>query len=635
MFDKMLIQKRLATLADIIYKEKINAYVVTGNDPHNSEYPADYFNFRRWLTGFSGSAGTLVCLTKAGGYRAVLFTDSRYHIEAESVLKGTGIELFKSGLPDVPSLLEFLLEQLKPGDSIGFCGKSISYQTYKNWEKIFIPKKINLKLFNDLLTEMRKDPLLSEEECLWKTFPLFEIPSVYSGMTYVERKETLNKRMVKWDCDSILFSSLDHIAWLLNLRGRDIPYNPLFYSYFLYRKEGSILYLKDRQLSESVINRLECDGIQLADYPDDIQHFLLPFEVRKIAIHSPSCCSAMVDQLSSSDCTIIPREQFFEVEQAVRGETELAWTKKAMIADAIALIRSEILIEKRFKKGVKVTEIEVAMIIDENRETAANFLTQFFDLPPALIPYYDNKSDKILYHPSVYLGPSFETISGAGANGAIVHYRPGEGKERIIHRDEPILVDSGGQYLFGTTDITRVFCYGKPSKELKKAYSLVLKANFALQRLVFPVGTPGYKVDMAARSILWQEGLDYLHGTGHGVGFVLNVHEGPQSVSPRLVNQPLLPGMVISNEPGYYQEGELGVRFENCLTVTDKNCEQGKLRFELLTLYPAEPKLIDFDYFSAVELKALKSQNQFLADKLYPFLTPQEKKWLKRKLRAI
>lgn len=589
----MRIKERVALLRERMSREGLSAYLITGADPHQSEIPPRRWASREWISGFSGSAGTVVITHEEAG----LWTDFRYYIQAEQELLGSGFTLFREGLEHSSSPAVRLSALLPKGAVVGTCGMEIAASLFSETEKALNSAGIRLKAANDLLEGIWTDrPSLPMD-------PVREVPVSLCGEHRGSKLQKTREFMEKTGADHLLISSLDDIAWLLNLRGRDVPYNPLFVSFFLFGPEKVTLFIEHEKIRKELKSELE-PSITIAPYGDLEKNFEshIP-QGSKLLLNPEKTAAALVSRaqrraelIFSPDCTAEMKSQ--------KNETELEGMRRTHRTDAAAVIKFLHWFEKF---GVS------------DEQEAADILHTF-------------RSDA-----DVFLGESFATISAFGKNGALCHYSVNPDTPAPVTERGLLVLDSGGQYLGGTTDITRTLTAGEPSDQERREYTLVLKGHLAVVRQQFPAGTRGYQIDTLARKALWDYGLDYGHGTGHGIGFMLNVHEGPQSISTKPVDVPLKPGMIVSNEPGLYREGSYGMRIENLLVVrTIKQGDFGMfLGFEELTLVPYERKLIDISLLDSAEISQIDEYHKRVFTETVPLLDGEISSWLGEKVRPL
>ena len=591
----MSIKERLHALRELMYKKNIQAYIVVTDDFHSSEYVGGYFKVREYLSGFTGSAGTLVVLKD----KAALWTDGRYFIQAEEQLKGSSIELMKSGQPNVPEIAEYLYSSLNEGDTIGFDGRTVSNAFACKLIEALRDKSITLSYQVDLADTIWTDrPPLSRE-------PVWELDVKYTGLSRKEKLDSIRKKMAETGADILLLTALDEIAWLLNLRGNDIACTPVFLAYMIIEKSSATLCVHKEILNDEIIHQLENDGISLADY-NDFYSLISETDNDKIVQLDGSTANYCVIKSIPENTKIIDSQSPVVMMKAIKTPAEMNNIRAAHIKDGVAVTRFIYWLKHNADKE-NITELSSAEKLEEFR--AEN---------------------------DTYLGPSFEPIIAYGAHGAIVHY---EATEETNVRMEPkglCLTDTGGHYLEGTTDITRTIALGKLTQAKKTAFTLVLKGHLNLAASKFKYGICGENLDYLARYPLWEHGLDFNHSTGHGVGYLLSVHEGPQRIYWNVYSNPkhyiLEEGMVISNEPGYYLEDHFGIRHEN-LVLVRKGKKNGYGQFmylESLTMVPFDRDAIDTALLNSAELEWLNAYHKKVFDTISPYLNGDELEWLKK-----
>ena len=590
----MQVPNRMNALREIMEAAKLSACIIPGSDPHISEYPADCWKYRKWISGFTGSAGTVaITVNKAG-----LWTDSRYFLQAENELKDSGIDLFKEKLPETPEMKDWIATELPAGSVIGVDGRMFQAAELQMLQAFFNTKQIQLNTGFHPLDDIWKDR---------PAFPsgkLFLLPEEFAGRSARNKIEALRQDMAKNKATVTIIAALDSIAWLFNIRGTDVPCNPVGIAYSVVTETDAILFVSPGKLTPEVTTALKEEGVVLADY-DKITDYIsnLPVNTR-LLVNTTKINFALFDSIPDT-CSIIelpvhPVDQL----KSIKNETELAGIRRAMEKDGVALVRFWRWLEKSLKDNQTVTELDISEKLIEFR------------------------SQQVLY-----VGESFSTIAGYGAHGAIVHYSADEQSNAVVLPEGFLLVDSGAQYFDGTTDITRTLAVGPVDQVMKEDYTCVLKGHIALASIQFPQNTRGCQLDILARKSLWERGMNYLHGTGHGVGHFLNVHEGPQNI--RLEYNPacLQPGMVTSNEPGIYRSGAYGIRIENLiLTIPGMQTDFGVFyRFETLTLFPIDKTPVIKEMLTDAELSWFNDYHRMVYDRLSPFLTEEEKHWLKEK----
>ncbi|MEG0950108.1 MAG: aminopeptidase P family protein [Bacteroidales bacterium] len=590
------IQHRLSALRNEMKKQGIDAFIIPGTDPHMSEYIADHWKCREWISGFDGSAGTVVVTANDAG----LWTDSRYFLQAGIQLKDTGITLFKEGLPDTPSIETHLINTLPAGSTVAIDGNLFGIASAAMMRNRFESKELNFR------TDFYPFNAIWEDRPAIPKDMIFVYPEEFCGESALSKRARILEALQPQGANALLLTALDDIAWALNLRGTDVECNPVAICYVFMSEKENILFIDKDKLTVEVKEYLQHNNILTASY-DKIGDFLgqLPENYRLLL--DPAKVNDFLLNAVSSECHKTQATSPVALLKAVKNETEIEGFRKAMAKDGVALVRFFRWLEENIPSG-NVTEQTVAEKLIEFREQQEN-----------------------------YVGESFSTIAGYKGHGAIVHYRATPESDATIHNDGFLLIDSGAQYFDGTTDITRTVILGEPTERQKRDFTLVLKGHINLGMTRFPQGTRGDQLDVLARRALWDLHLNYLHGTGHGIGHFLNVHEGPQSI--RLNHNPtlLVPGMVTSNEPGLYITDQYGIRHENLiLTVEDGESEFGKFySFETLTLFPFDLKGIDASLLSAEEKAWLNAYHQKVYDKLSPALNAEEQAWLAEKTKAI
>lgn len=597
-----IIINRIDALRAQMSEENIQATIIPQADPHQSEYIAEHWQVRRWLSGFTGSAGTLVVTFD----KALLWTDSRYFLQAAQQLDGTGISLMKDGLEDTPSIAEFLANTLNDGGRIGLDGMVFSCAAKNALAKDIRSYRVSDKNIDIIDT-------FAPINNIWKDRPtlpngkIFVHDVKYAGQEASGKIKAALDAIKRQGAESTLISALDEIAWVLNIRCNDVAFNPVATSFlFLSQSDGlSTLFINSEKLDKEAEAYLASNGISTKPY-DALIPFIkkLPSE-HKVQINPYSTAQAIASSLGER---AVMGSSVIALPKSIKNDIQLDGLRNAMIRDGVALVKLFMEIEQRLNNNIAVTEIEVGQL-------AADYRSQG----------------------ELYFDDSFDPIAGYGPHGAIVHYSATEESNATLRPDNLFLLDSGAQYIDGTTDITRTISLGNATPQQRRDFTLVMKGHIALGTAIFPAGTRGAQLDALARQFLWNEGLSYLHGTGHGVGHFLNVHEGPQSI--RLNENPtaLTPGMVTSNEPGLYREGEYGIRCENLvLTVPAFNTEFGQfLKFETLTLFPFDINLFDTGIMTDDEINWVNNYHNNVFDKLSPYLNSKQRDWLKAKTAPI
>ena len=595
---KTNIPERIAALREAMKQHKIDAYIIPTSDPHMSEYPADYWKYREWISGFTGSAGTVIITADKAG----LWTDSRYFLQASTQLEGTGIELFKMMLPETPTIPAFLTHELKEGQTVGLNGETYSLADARSLEKALAEKEIKLNTNASLI-----DPIWKERPAIPEA-PMFEMPVELSGKSTEDKLIDINKMLHKAGADCTILSALDEVAWTFNIRGTDVAYNPVVISYAFVSEKESVLFVNPKKIPAEIAEHLKKEGVTLADY-GMLATFLsrLP-ERTRVFIDSKRTNVAIYNALPKSSILIEGISPANHL-KSIKNEAEIKGFRNAVLKDGIAMTKFYFWLEKMLKAGEKVTEL-----------SAAAKLTALRSEQPQ------------------YVMDSFASISSYGPHGAVVHYSPTPETDTELKTDSLYLLDSGAQYLDGTTDITRTIALcDEPSEQMKKDFTRALKGTIGIAKCKFPAGIRGCLIDAFARKALWDAGINYLHGTCHGIGHCLNVHEGPQSI--RMEENPVIlePGMVMSDEPAMYRPGEYGIRTENMILIReDSETEFGKfLGFETLTLCYIDTKLVIPSMLSVREHAWLNKYHQMVYDLVSPHLNEEEKAWLKEKTAEI
>lgn len=592
---KQSIKERIHALRMTFRPNNIKAFIIPSTDPHLSEYVAPYWMSREWISGFTGSAGTAVILMDKAG----LWTDSRYFLQAEKELEGSGITLYKEMLPETPSITKFLCQNLKPGESVSIDGKMFSVQQVEQMKEDLAPYQLQVNLFGDPLKNIWKDrPSMPDA-------PAFIYDVKYAGKSCGEKVAAIRTELKKKGIFALFLSSLDEIAWTLNLRGSDVHCNPVIVSYLLVTQDEVVYFISPEKITQEVNEYLQEQQVSLRKY-DEAESFLNSFAGENILIDPKKTNYAIYSAINPA-CKVVRGESPVTLLKAIRNEQEIAGIHHAMQRDGVALVKFLKWLEASVLSG-KETELSV-----------------------------DRKLHEFRAAQPLYMGESFDTIAGYKEHGAIVHYSATEESDVTLQSKGFLLLDSGAQYLDGTTDITHTIALGELTEEEKTDYTLILKGHIALAMAKFPAGTRGAQLDVLARMPIWSHGMNFLHGTGHGVGHFLSVHEGPQSI--RMNENPIVlqPGMVTSNEPGVYKAGSHGIRTENLtLVCKDKEGMFGEyFKFETITLCPICKKGIIKEMLTAEEVKWFNDYHRTVYEKLSPSLNEEEKKWLLEATKAI
>lgn len=583
----------LAALRQQMEAVGVDAYLIPTGDFHGSEYVGEHFAGRAYVSGFTGSAGTLLVFRDWAG----LWTDGRYFLQAEEQLRDSGIQLMKTGQPGVPGVAHFLGQRLQKGQALAFDGRCVSAREGMVFARRAAMAGATVRDNLDLL-----DPIWPQRPPL-SAQPVWELELPYAGFSRREKLKQVRQIMAKEAADLLLLTALEDVAWLLNLRGGDIACCPLFLAFLALTEEGAVLFVNETIFSPELRRELEEDGVTLAPYGAVYRHMAGLDPAAKVWLDPRQANQSLAASLPQGSRPL-KKTSPVELLRAVKNPTEIDNLRLAHLYDGVALTRFLLwLREHAGEEGV--TERSAAEFLEEKRQE---------------MPHY--------------LGPSFAPILAYGPHGAIVHYTATPESDAAIEKNNFLLADTGGHYLEGTTDCTRTIALGPLTPEQKKQYTAVLRGNLNLMDATFPVGCTGPNLDILARSPLWELGLDYNHGTGHGVGYLLSVHEGPQRIHHRsLANQPDVPfqaGMVTSDEPGYYLEGEYGIRLENLLLcVSRQDSPHGQfLAFEPLTWVPFDLEAVDPQLLSPREKDLLNDYHAKVRGKLSPLLSPPEKEAL-------
>lgn len=589
-------EERLTALRAQMRRAGIDAAIIPQADPHMSEYLASHWQARRWLSGFNGSAGTLVV---PAADDALLWTDSRYFLQAARQLEGSEIRLMKEGLPETPSIEQWLASALPAGATVGVDGMLYSVGAMRSLRKALKAHGIGLDTgFNPLPAIWTDRPALPK--CA-----VFVHDEKYAGRPASAKIADALEGARSHGAEAVFVSALDQIAWLLNIRSRDVTYNPVVTSFVYLGPEGNFLFVDPDKIDADVASYLEAQGVATRPYPA-FRSFIAGLSTQRRVLLDPA--STAFGVLEAFGDRAVEATSPLAMPKACKNEVQIAGVRAAMRRDGMALVYALMELEQRLASGATVTEMDVAEILLRRRRAGELFFDE-----------------------------SFGTIAGYGPHGAIVHYEADETSNATLRPEGLLLIDSGAQYLDGTTDITRTICLGEPTQQERADFTLVMKGHIALATAIFPEGTCGTQLDALARQYLWQHGLGYLHGTGHGVGHFLNVHEGPQSIRLNYVPAPLTPGMITSNEPGLYRAGVHGIRCENLvLTVPAFDTEFGRFfKFETLTLFPFDTRLFATELMTEAELAWVNAYNARVCEELSPLLDEEARAWLKSKTQSI
>ena len=589
-----MIQERLKELRAQMQERGIDIYIVPTSDFHQSEYVGEYFKARKYMTGFTGSAGTAVITKEEAG----LWTDGRYFIQAEKQLEGSTVKLFKMGEEGVPKVEEYVKDHLTEGSCIGFDGRVMDAKSGEKYAKMAEEKKAALYVKEDLVGNIWKDRPQLPANKVWI------LEDAYAGRSMADKIADVRTQMQKEGADIHILSSLYDIAWLLNLRGGDIDHVPVFLSFVSIEKEQILLFVNPQILDKEVQDYLEKNHVTIRPY-EDIYTYAQNLQKVKVLISAEET-NYRIAECIREHAEVLEGENPSLMLKAVKNETELKNTREAHLKDAVAVTKFMYWLKTNIGK-VEISEISASDYLEERRKEQEH-----------------------------YLDLSFDTISAYGPHGAMMHYSATKESNAVLKPEGFLLVDSGGHYLEGTTDITRTFALGALTDEEKQHFTAVCRSNMNLY------GCCGINLDILARGPLWDLGIDYRCGTGHGVGHILNVHEGPNGFRWKIVPErndsgKLEEGMITTDEPGVYIEGKYGIRTENeLICVKDEKNEYGQfMRFENITYVPIDLDAILPEEMSAKERRELNEYHQMVYEKVSPYLTDEEREWLKTYTRPI
>jgi len=594
----MSVKDRIGSVKDALKKSRIDAYIISSSDPHQSEYVADHWKTREWVSGFTGSAGIVVITPDHAG----LWTDSRYFLQAEFELKGSGMELHKQLVQGAPEYIDWLAKNLKPESTVAFDGKCFSVSQVESISRSLGGAGIKIDGDVDLADSLWKDrPALPVNQA-------YELPLNITGLSRRDKIESIRKEMREQAISNYLITTLDDLAWVFNIRSNDVEYNPVCIAYAIIGKDQTNLFVDQKKIDASLTARFQSEKINIQPY-DKIVPFIKTLEEKdKLWMDSSTVSYWIANQLTAD-------QKYFDrnipkLQKAIKNPVECKNLRNAMIQDGVSLTKVFMWLDKKLDKRT-VTEVELA-------EKIIEFRSEHQD----------------------YVGESFAAIVGYAANGAIIHYHPTSEHCAEIKKEGILLVDCGAQYKTGTTDITRTIALSKPSKHEKMQYTMVLRGHINLAKAKFVQGTKGIQLDILARLPLWQHGLNYGHGTGHGVGFFLNVHEPPQGFIAGLGERGttiIEAGMLTSNEPGFYLEGSHGIRIENLVLAEENETTAfGKfLSFETVSLFPIQTRLIESKLMNDEEKKWFNKYHDLVYKSLAPHLNYHEIKWLKKQCAHI
>ncbi len=579
------IPERLSALRQFMHEKSLDAFIIPSTDAHVSEYPPKYWESRKWISGFTGSAGTAVVTREKAG----VWTDSRYFLQAADELA------------DTPDMTDWIIAQVGKGGTVGIDGLVYAASDAKALKNKLDAREIRLETAFDPFSEIRGDrPEIPKNK-------VFILPDAIAGESVKSKIARINTELKKVEADGLILVTLDAVAWTFNLRGNDVDYNPVAVAYGYVSENETILFIDPEKLTEESVHAYAEQGITLSDYQDIFAYVSNLPENYSVCITGNKINYRLWQTIPAS-CRVVDIPSPVDMMKSIKNETELNGFRNAMIKDGVALVKFYMWLEKAVPAG-EVSEVTVEEKLLE----------------------YRSQQD-------LFVGESFGTIAGYGPNGAVVHYHASPETCLKVEPEGLLLIDSGAQYQDGTTDITRTVAVGKLTKQMKADYTNVLKGHIALATAIFPEGTRGSQLDVLARKSLWDECLTYWHGTGHGIGHFLNVHEGPQNIRLEENLTPLKPGMVTSNEPGIYREGQYGIRTENLIVTQEyqKTKEFGTFyNFETITLCPIDTKPVAKKLLTKKEIRWLNNYHKMVYNKLKKHLSKEEKAWLKDKTKPI
>ncbi len=595
----MTVPERISALRSLMEEKGYDVYLVPTDDSHQSEYVGEYFKARAFITGFTGSAGTAVITKTAAG----LWTDGRYFIQAAAQLEGSGITLFKAGQPDVPTIEAYITDVIPEGGTLGFDGRVVAMGQGQALKAALAAKNARIDYSEDLIDRIWEDrPALS-------TKPAFALSVEYTGESTADKLSRIREAMKKEGADVHILAALDDICWTTNLRGNDIEYFPLLLSYAVITMDDMKLYVDETKLTAEMKESLAKDGISIHPY-NAVYEDIKGLSAKDGVLVDPSRLNYALYNNIPKEAKVIEQMNPEVLMKAMKNDTELKNIVNAHIKDGTAVTRFMCWLKKNIGK-TEITEISAAKKLDSFRREQEGYLWQ-----------------------------SFEPICGSGEHGAIVHYAATPETNVPVTTNGLFLTDTGGGYMEGSTDITRTFAFGELTDRMKEDFTTVLLCNLHLARAVFPHGISGFNLDAMARTPAWERGMDYNHGTGHGVGYLMNIHEAPAGFRCAVREKErniLEPGMVITNEPGIYIEGSHGIRIENEMIVRKgPKTEYGQfLYFEPITYVPIDLDAVDPDMMKQEDKDQLNAYHEKVYELISPHLNDEEKEWLKEYTRAI
>ena len=592
--------ERLTQLRRLMAERRMDAYLIPTSDFHESEYVGEHFKCRKFMTGFTGSAGTAVVTAHEAG----LWTDGRYFVQAAKQLEGSGFTLRRMDQEGVPTIEEYLEQMIPEGGTLGFDGRVVNSQTGEKLKEILEDKHVTFSYEEDLVGQIWKDrPDLPAE-------PVWILEERYAGTAAGEKLADLRKAMKEAHATVHILTTLDDIVWLLNIRGNDVPCNPVVLSYIVVTEDQCNLFINEKTLNKEVTGYLEDLGVTIRPY-NDIYQYVKLFKGEKVLLESSRINFAIRNNLDSSN-KVIDRMNPTAGAKAVKNPVEIENERQAHIKDGVAITKFICWLKKNIG-SVPMTEIRVSDYLEELRRQQEG-----------------------------YLGPSFDTISAYGENGAMCHYSATPESDKTLEPKGLYLVDSGGQYYEGTTDITRTVALGPITQEEREHFTLIAMSMLRLGHAKFLYGCRGMSLDYIARQPLWDRGLNYDHGTGHGVGYLLNVHERPngiryKTVPERMDSAVLEEGMICSDEPGLYIEGSHGIRTENLILCrkAEKNSYGQFMEFEFLTFVPIDLDALDLSLMEKRDIQYLNEYHRQVYEKISPYLDQEERQWLKKATRDV
>lgn len=592
-----MINDRISELRSVMKEKGIFAYIIPSADYHQSEYVGEFFKGRQFISGFTGSAGTVVITPE----KAILWTDGRYFLQAEKELSTSCVELYKMGEENVPTTFEYIENEVPEGSKIGFDGRAISAAMGAELESSLAKKNITISYEGDLLDEVWKDrSALSDSKA-------FLLDVKYSGEDFTSKIARVRKAMKESGATTHILTSLDDIAWLFNIRGGDVKYNPVVLSYAVVTLDKAILFVDENKLNDEIKASFGEEVVEIKEY-FEIDEFVKTIEKEEVVLVDNNKINYTILKNIPEGVKVVNAMNPSTIFKAEKNPVEIENTKQAHIRDGVAVTKFMYWLKNNIGK-IEITEISAADKMTELRKEQGGFIE-----------------------------PSFASIAGYGANGAIVHYSANEESNTTLEPKGLFLLDSGGQYFDGTTDITRTFAVGPLTEEEKSNFTSVARAMIRLSGAKFLYGANGYYLDILARGIMWEQGLNYNHGTGHGIGHVLNVHEAPNGFRWDNRNLATLEeGMITTNEPGFYKAGSHGIRLENeMLCKKGVKNEYGQfMEFEPITIAPIDLDAIDVDLMKEDDKAYLNEYHKMVFDTVSPFLTDEEAEWLKEYTRAI